>query len=299
MRANVQQLETLFWIARLGSFRAAAARLGISQPSVSLRMKTWERELGLTLFKRKGRAVVLSDDGAAVLEYAERIMGLIDDLDHRLAPASQLQGLLRLGVPDSFALLCLGPMLGDLETRHPRLKVAVSVENSSILARRLEEGALDTAVLAEPPQMRSVRLVPLGRHKLLWVTSPNTSLPEAPLRPADLAEIRIFTNPAPSNTFTVVMDWFADHGVVPARINTCNSVAVILALVTSGLGISPLPRALVHEHLASGRLRMLPTEPDLPMAQIFVAHVRTASHPAIPIVTSAIRNAVRAVPFLD
>ena len=60
MTPTLSQLETFLWIARLGSFHAAAERLGLSQPSISLRIRELERSLGTPLFHRRGRGVVLS-----------------------------------------------------------------------------------------------------------------------------------------------------------------------------------------------------------------------------------------------
>jgi hypothetical protein len=151
MPVDIAQLRTLFWIARLGSFRAAAARLNVSQPTISLRIKSWEQELGFPLFKRAGRSVALSDDGAAVLEYAERVIALLDNLDHRVASQGGVGGFLQLGAPDSFALLCLADLLSDLEARHPKLRVSVTVDNSAVLFRRLTTAPSTSASWRNPP----------------------------------------------------------------------------------------------------------------------------------------------------
>lgn len=299
MARDVTQFETLYWIARLGSFRAAAVRLGVSQPTVSIRIKEWERELGFVLFKRMGRSVILSDDGAAVLDYAERILELAHDLDHRIRGARELKGLVRFGVPDSFALSCLANVLRDLDTSHPQLKVAVTVDNSRILARRLEEGALDVSILAEPPSNRNIRLEPLGWHDPLWVAARSTIQEKTVFTPHDLVEQRIFTNPAPSNTFTLLMDWFGEHGLVPSRMSTCNSISVILSLVVAGVGISALPHCVVDDYIENGSLFRLRTSEQLARQNIYIASAKTSNNPSIPVISRVVRNVITRKFFVD
>ena len=73
---NLKHLETFAWIARLGSFSAAAERLGTSQPAVSMRIAELERTLGTKLFDRAGRSARITPKGRELIDYAERILSL-------------------------------------------------------------------------------------------------------------------------------------------------------------------------------------------------------------------------------
>lgn len=285
------QLKTLYWISHLGSFRAAAQHLGISQPSVSLRIRRWEEELGFQVFKRAGRSVALTDEGAAMLEYVERIMSLVQDLDHRFSAGVELRGLLRLGLPDTFAMSWLPELLCELDGLHPHLRVSITVDNSALLGRRLNEGTLDICVLSEPKETRNFRLSQLGQHDLIWVAQPGLLPRENELlTAADILDLRVFTNPPPSHSFSAITDWFAAEGIVPGRISVCNSVAVIVSLVANGMGISLLPRSVVADELARGRLRRLDLRTAIPSPRIFIAYRRRSTHPAIPIISKLIRR---------
>jgi len=78
MIGNLRRLEAYYWVARLGGVGAAAAHLGLTQPSVSVRVKELERELGTQLFHRVGRNVRLSESGVVIaagwspLRFADR-----------------------------------------------------------------------------------------------------------------------------------------------------------------------------------------------------------------------------------
>ena len=74
---RLEQIEAFFWVARLGSFHAAARHLRLAQPSVSARMRELERHLGAPLFDRTGRAARLTPKGRELLGYAQQILSLI------------------------------------------------------------------------------------------------------------------------------------------------------------------------------------------------------------------------------
>ena len=104
MFRSITQLEAYYWVARLGSFQAAAERLGLTQPSISIRIKALEKEAGTRLFIRDGQGARLTERGRAMFDHVERVIGLLSDLDGQFGHADPLRGYLRLGVPDSFAL---------------------------------------------------------------------------------------------------------------------------------------------------------------------------------------------------
>lgn len=299
MSSEISQLETLCWIHRLGSFRAAAAQLGVSQSTVTLRIQELERSLGVRLFKKVGRNAVLTESGAAAMGYAERILGLMQDLGHHVARRRDLGGLARLGVPDAFALIGLPDLLNRLDAQYPELKTAVTVQNSRVLAKRLGEGSLDLAILSEPDDDRSFRLTPIGWHDPIWVAAADHAVARSPVTPALLARQRIFANPAPSNTYEIISGWFAGAGVTPNRICTCNSIAIIISLVRAGVGISALPRCIVAADLDGGSLRALNVAPGLPPQLLHIATLRSATNSAIPVLTSTLRQLALERPFLD
>lgn len=82
---NLAQLEAVVWLSRLGNFRKAAKRLGITQPAISLRIRQIERELGVILFKRGTTSTQLTEGGHQLLAYAVDITSLASQLTRRAA----------------------------------------------------------------------------------------------------------------------------------------------------------------------------------------------------------------------
>src|SRR5689334_12425765 len=110
-RLTLIQLETFYWVARLGGFQAAADRLNTTQPGVSTRIRHLEQTLGVPLFDRSGRSARLTPRGRDLVEYAQRMLGLADSIRQHIGDSSALVGRIRLGVADTAALTWLPDML--------------------------------------------------------------------------------------------------------------------------------------------------------------------------------------------
>ena len=289
MRIQTAQLEAVRTVARLGSFRAAAAQLNLSQPTISMRVRELERHLGTELFDRSGYRARPTEAGRELIVYAERILGLTEEMEQRAGRPRQITGPIRLGTADSFALTCLAPLLAQLEQDFPALRVDLTIDFSANLGQRLQRGELDVAFLTGPVEGPSLHLEPLVRLPLAWVASPRLALPARLLRPADLRERAILTNPRPSHLFRSVQAWFAVAGVAPARLMTCNSLSIMTRLATAGFALTLLPTGLLRPEFARGELLRLRTSPPIEPHGMLMA-----SRDSVPAgVRAKIRDAAR------
>lgn len=147
---SVKALKTLCAIVQQGSFAAAGDKLGLTQAAVSIQIRQLEEQLGTRLFDRVGRNQVLNHDGRKVLERAEQILTLYDQLGDGLGAAGQFNGELLLGAVFSVQTGVLGPVLARLRDRYPLLKIKVLRGMSIDLAQRVESGELDAVLITEP-----------------------------------------------------------------------------------------------------------------------------------------------------
>jgi DNA-binding transcriptional LysR family regulator len=291
MRATLAQIEAFYWIARLGGFHAAAARLRLTQPTISLRIRALEEALGVTLFERAGRASRLTAEGRVLLPQAERMVGLLEELHAKTPLRDPLGGLLRLGAPDSFGLVGLPRLLTAIREAYPALRVALTIDNSHVLGERLNERELDFAIIADPDLASHVGRESLGTIEVAWVASRKLPLPDRAVRPADLVGFEIFTNPQPSNLLMLLHQWFSSGGITAARINTCNNLSVILNLTKAGAGISLLPTSILSRHRAS-QLRVLRAQPQIGRPRLYGAYQLEKAGPVIAAVMGMTRKVV-------
>src|SRR5579872_5461163 len=114
MRASLVQLETFFWVARLGSFHAAARHLRVTQPTISARIRELEEILAVTLFDRVRRRAEITPAARDILRETRQIIALADKIERRLQARDSMRGLLRLGAVESVAMIALPELLSRL-----------------------------------------------------------------------------------------------------------------------------------------------------------------------------------------
>jgi DNA-binding transcriptional LysR family regulator len=272
VRIRLGQLEALVWIARLGSFRAAARRLNLSQPAISGRLRALEQQLGIEVIDRSQTRPRVTRRGADLVRYAEQMMELGETIEARMRAKGALAGTIRLGAADSFAMTHLSGLLARIAARHPALHVELDIDFSVNLDRKLHAEELDIAFLSSPTADPSLTIVTLMDIELAWFASPKLKLPRGRITPAHLARLPILTNPRPSHLYRTVMEWFRSAGLAPQRLNTCTSLSIMTKLTADGFGLAVLPPELVGAEVKRGTLRRLASNPTLQPHHLTVAY---------------------------
>ena len=165
-------LRAFTFIAEEGSFTRAAQRVGRTQSAVSMQVQRLEGLLGQRLLSRgKGGTVQLTPHGQFLLQRAREMLALNDEIWTSFrAPA--VQGTVRLGTPDDYALRWLPQILKRFAESHPAVQVDVLCLPSRDLLECLREGELDLTLCSEgTPKAENWPAVPLWRGPLTWITS--------------------------------------------------------------------------------------------------------------------------------
>jgi LysR family hydrogen peroxide-inducible transcriptional activator len=186
---TLRQLQYAVAVAEKLSFRKAAERCRVSQPSLSAQLGQLEEALGLRLFERDRRRVIPTSPGREVLERAHVILRAADDLvESARRAADPLSGTLRFGVIPTISPYLLPRLAPALRADFPRL-VALWVEDKTeVLIAKLGEGALDAAILALEAPIGDVERVVIGADPFVLAAAPGHALVQGkrPLRAADL-----------------------------------------------------------------------------------------------------------------
>ena len=150
-RPSIRQLECVVAVADHGSFRRAAAAVGISQPALSAQIQTIEGVLGVQLFERDRRSVLVTPAGADVIERARAALAAVDGVrDAARRRSEPLVGSLRFGVIPTVAPYWLPALLPEVRRRFPRLELILREDQTARLLAQLGEGKLDVALVALP-----------------------------------------------------------------------------------------------------------------------------------------------------
>ena len=290
MKVTFLQLETFYWIARLGSFHAAARHLRLTQPTISARIRELEASLSIDLFDRVNQRAEITAAGRDILAKTRQILRLTNDLERTLHQREPMRGLLRLGAVESIALMALPQLLSRLTESFPELRIELTVDVGTLLSRKLNARQLDLAIVTDPEPNDLVVARKIGSIELGWIASPRLSLPKRELEPADLASLQIITNPEPSTLHTIIMGWFGRVGLEPEHVSACNSHALMSQLVCAGHAIAVLPVKTLRSEIQSEKLRVLATRPRIAPRPLFICQARDSASPGTDTIVRVARE---------
>lgn len=169
---ELRQLEYFVAVAEELHFSRAAERLHVAQPSVSEQIKALERELGLPLFERTSRAVVLTPAGRDVLPLAIELLKDANELKLQVQQsARRLTGRMRIGfLADEYATPVGEELIATMRRLHPRLEVEFQQVDFADHHRALEDGRVDVAFVMGPVPRSLVSVRLASTERLLAVS---------------------------------------------------------------------------------------------------------------------------------
>ncbi|MDK3019206.1 LysR family transcriptional regulator [Pseudodonghicola flavimaris] len=266
----MRAIETFVWAARLGSFQRAAEKMHSTLTTVSARIGSLERELGVELFLRRPRGVELTAKGREALPYAEAVTIAGATFASRIGASTQMQGHVRLGIIDMIAAAMLPQLLANLRDMFPNLDVDLRSGTSSELADMLANGELDLALIMRDVTITGMRELPLLRMKLHWIAPASLIGERSFLSAQELANLPILSFSPDTTLHRQVLGHLA--GTRARRgIYSGTSMTAALKLLETGFGLAALPPSLVAEPLASGRLKLIASDMALPPLESKIA----------------------------
>jgi DNA-binding transcriptional LysR family regulator len=252
-RISLTNLETLCWIARLGTFTAAAQRLHTTQPTISARVRELEQALGVPLFQKLGRKRELTIKGRELVQRMEPVIRSIEDIAFSLDNPQAASGIVRIGVGEVVAMSWFAGFMAELKRLMP--KVVFQIQLDLNMRQNLELGKIDLAITAAPLDAQSIVSLPLGTERLLWVISPKILQAGGSHNAKTFLETYpLWTLSRPAFVHAMTHEILRRHGAHERDLNTCDHVMFLIEVAVSGGGIALLPECLIDRHLASGAL---------------------------------------------
>jgi LysR family hydrogen peroxide-inducible transcriptional activator len=166
-RPSVRQLEYAVAVAEHRHFGRAARACAISQPALSTQVQLLEDELGVRLFERARRGVLLTAAGEAVLERARAALRALDDVVDAARQRGPLAGPLQLGVIPTVAPYLLPRWLPKVRAAWPELRIFLHEDQTARIVERLRRGELDLLLLALPIDGPDLQALPLFAEPFL------------------------------------------------------------------------------------------------------------------------------------
>jgi DNA-binding transcriptional LysR family regulator len=262
---NLDQLQALREVVGLGSFSAAAEKLRLTQPAVSLQIRELEKRLGLQLIERMGKRAYATPAGEELIAHAKR---LAQGADEALAAMRRFRegwlGRARLGTSVAVCTYLLPPVLGRLRRAHPDLEVVITVGTTENVVSRIVENELDIGVVTMPvKQHAAIEIKPLREDPMMaFFPGTERNVPEH-ATPQYLSARDLILNQRQSQTYRVIAGWFEAAGVELRPIMELGNTEAIKTLVAAGIGVGILPVERKRGILVYGRTQVRPLKPLL------------------------------------
>ncbi|VVE90458.1 LysR family transcriptional regulator [Pandoraea bronchicola] len=288
-RLNLDQLHTFSEVVDAGSFSAAAARLDLSQPAVSLQVRQLEQRLKVRLIERVGKRLKPTSAGTALLEHARRIDAAVEDALQALSShASGVAGEVAIGTGATACIHLLPPMLRAMRKRHPMLDIRVSTGNTDDVVSAVTENRLDIGLVTLPAAGRSLHITPVLRDEFVAIAPAGDQGWATQVTPQTLAAAPMVAFESGSSTRLLIDEWFLQAGLRVRPVMALGSIEAIKEMVAAGLGYSIVPRMSVNAAHYRRGLRISTLAPELSRTLAIVVRQDKPLTPGLRKVLSAL-----------
>lgn len=247
MNPTLKQLKYLCAVADYGHFSRAAAACHVTQSTLSAAIAELESQLGVKIFERNKKSVLITPLGEKLLQQARKILGEVEDLI-TLARAHEeaLSGDLRLGVIPTVGPFLLPSVLAELRRSYAKLKLYLKEELSAQLVQQLQQGQLDLIILALPYPLPDMETVSLFEDEFLLCLPPGHPLEK-------LQQVRQQQLRGESLLLLEEGHCLRDHALEACKLDIADadlvyqgtSLHTLVQMVANGLGITLLPAMAV------------------------------------------------------
>jgi DNA-binding transcriptional LysR family regulator len=294
---NPDQLRALMQVVELGSFSAAARRLHLSQPAVSLQIRELEERCGVCLVERIGKRISATAAGKDLIVYAVRIEA---ETNRALAAMARYRkeriGRVHLGSGPSAAAYLLPPVLERLRERCPDVELVVTTGTTCQIAEQIMANTMDLGFTALPVEGEELDATPVRTDEMVAIV-PATELDIPPaITPAYVGERTLILEYQRVAHPRLCRAWLRAGGVEPRPVLEFDHVETIKNAVAAGLGMSLLPSPAVTNVPLANSIVVRPLDPPLIRTLGLVQHRNKPDNPALSAVREEILSTLANIP---
>lgn len=253
---DIFSLECFIAVSECNNFSKAALKVNRTQSAVTQQIAGLEKKLGISLFHRE-KKISLTKEGEILLPYALRIYGLYREILDRFKHP-ELDGEVRIGVPEDFATLFLADVLVDFSRIHPRVFLNVECDLTLNLLSRFKNGTLDLTVLKMSSPEEFPQGVEIWKEPLSWVGKQGAFQLIQKNKPLPLV-----LSPEPCIYRSKAIAALESANIRWRIVYTSPSYAGIVAAVKANMGITAFPITMIPTHLEAVTESFLPPLPEI------------------------------------
>lgn len=248
---DLDDIKVFREVALHGSMTQAAETLGYAQSSVTARIRKLEAALNVHLFYRNAKGVQLTPAGQIFLEQGLKITHLLEELYRRLSPDEAPGGLLRIGAMETTAAVRLPPLLKTYHSLYDKVELSLQTGTTEYLINQVLNYDLDLAFVAAPVSHPEITEMEAFNEEMVLVAEQGYA-PQSIMEIMKNRTILVFRTGC---SYRALLErYLLENQSIPLRRFEFGSLEAIIGGVSSGMGISLLPRSVVESKLQSGDL---------------------------------------------
>jgi len=292
-RLDLRPLYLFVQVAEAGSFSKAAAILTVGQPALSREIKDLEQRYDVQLLHRNGRGVSLTDAGEQLLTHAKGLLRGLEQAEQELLTVrGTVSGHVAIGVPPLFGHVLNFSLVKTIRARHPKVALTFMEGFTTDFLEWLAKGAIDLAVMYNPPNISTLIAEHLHDDRLCLVGLPHSLKQrvgsELPCRA--LAGLPMVMAPRPHRLRVAADDAAKEAGITLNVVVGATGTATILDLVRGEVGFTILPESLIRADVKAKALAAWPLKEPVIAPRLFLV---TSMQRPLTAATNAVIEAVR------
>ncbi|MEH7113266.1 LysR family transcriptional regulator [Neobacillus niacini] len=257
---EIRHFVTFKKIIETGSFTQAAEHLGYTQSTVTSHIQALEQQIGVPVFDRMGRKVILTDVGKKLLHYSQEILETYGKIENLAIEEKDVRGEIKIAAPESLTVYRLEPILREYRKKFPHVSISLSNATCGDNKRAILNGSADVSFVMLPQLQDSDLIVhSMLDERIVLVGSPDCSLNILDERYENqkISECLI-VNEKECSYRMVFEEYLGEREIVPSHTMELWSIEAMKRCVMSGLGIAYLPLMTVNDEVKAGRLKIIP-----------------------------------------
>lgn len=259
MKLELRHLKLIQAVAEEGSVTKAGHRLFLTQSALSHQLRDAESKLGVPLFKRVTRRMILTPAGERLLQSAQTILAEIERAEEDIKQiALRREGVLRLSTECYTCYHWLPSVLKVFNQKYPRVEVQIVVEATRAPHQALLDGKIDLALVSSPVRNSKIVTQPLFQDEMVVIMAVDHPLASRSyIKAEDFRDEHLIIYTAPEES-TAVRQVLAPAGVKPKKISNVQLTEALVEMARAGVGIGILTRWAVAAQIEAGTIRALP-----------------------------------------
>jgi len=251
---SLRQVKSLLAVVETGSVNRASELLCLAPSSVSAQLRELSGSLGVDLFEQQGRGIVLSATGRELMPKFQHLLSLNDEIVTQAQTlVSEPAGELRLYAPSSMCIYRLPALIEALQSSAPAIELHLQHDPFNY-QQALDDRSIDAAVVVSEKTEPGYEKLAIASEEVIYVTHPDLVVKRR-LAPKQLVERALITTEAGCSYRVAAEQHFKQHNLNLLPKQSFSNVEVIRRCLLAKMGIGILPRCVVSEDIAEGRLQ--------------------------------------------